>query len=170
MTLDAFTKLRDKQLLQMYSDLMEELRSRELVRSGNNPVGDYAEKVIAGRLRLTRVRGSNRGFDAKDGQRNRYQIKARRITLHNASRQLGVIRNLQAKEFDYLLAGIFDKSFTLKELWQIPHAIIGDYAKPSKHQNGYILHLRGPLLHARGVRSLLGHAPRGASREQRMVR
>ncbi len=129
--------------------------SRGLVRSSNNPIADYAEKVIAERLQLTLVQGSTRGFDAQDGRGRRYQIKARRLTRHNASRQLGVIRNLRSKDFDYLLAGLFDESFTLKELWQIPHAIIQTHAKHSAHQHGHILHLRGPLLQARGVRSLL---------------
>jgi hypothetical protein len=33
------------ELLQLYCDLMEELRERQLVRTNNNPVADYAEKV-----------------------------------------------------------------------------------------------------------------------------
>ena len=94
-------RILDKQtLLRLYSELMEELRSRELIRSSNNPVADYAEKVAVGRLRLIRASKEERGYDALDKQKRRYQIKGRRITRHNKSRQLGVIRNLDEKLFD----------------------------------------------------------------------
>ncbi len=145
----------DSQLLQLYAAVMEELRERGVVRSSNNPVSDYAEKIIAARLNLTLVRGSNRGFDAQDSNGTRYQIKARRNTRHNRSRQLGVIRDLDSKDFDYLLAGIFDESFNLKELWKIPHERIKVHARYGKHQNGHILHLRGAVLKDHLVSSLL---------------
>lgn len=40
--------INEQDLLKLYSDLMEELRNRELIRSSNNPVADYAEKVAEG--------------------------------------------------------------------------------------------------------------------------
>jgi len=46
--------LEDKELLELYGKLMEELRRRKLVRSSNNPVSDYAERVLMHKHRLTR--------------------------------------------------------------------------------------------------------------------
>jgi len=93
----------DKKLLRIYNDLMEKLRERKLVRSSNNPVSDYAEKIVKDRMNLILQRGSNKGYDAIDeATGKKYQIKSRRLTKHNKSRQLGVIRNLDQRLFDYI--------------------------------------------------------------------
>lgn len=147
-------KHTDKDLLKLYAQIMEELRLRKVVRSGNNPVADYAEKISAKYLGLKLENNSNLGFDAvKRGVK--YQIKSRRITPRNKSRQLGVIRNLKKKHFDYLLAVIFDENFVLKELWKIPHAKIAKYSKYRAHQNGHILVLRGKILKDKSISNLV---------------
>ena len=142
-----FRNLSDKELLQLYSDLMVELRQRKLLRSSNNPVSDYAEKVISEMMLLTLEKGSNKGYDAIDEKTGtRYQIKARRLTKQNKSRQLGVIRNLDQNLFDYLIAVIFNESFSPQEIWKIPRNIIPKYSYFSPHQNGRILVLAGKIL------------------------
>ena len=50
--LDA-KNLEEKELLELYGKLMEELRRRKLVRSSNNPVSDYAEKIVCEKLGLS---------------------------------------------------------------------------------------------------------------------
>jgi hypothetical protein len=137
----------NRDLLQLYSKLMEELRERKLIRSSNNPVSDYAEKIVCERFSLSIQGKSSKGFDAIDKSSGmKYQIKARRVTSHNKSRQLGVIRNLDQKLFDYLIAVIFDESFKPIEIWRIPQQAIPKYARYSQHQNGYILILAGKVL------------------------
>ena len=139
--------LKDKDLLRLYNDLMEELRERQLVRSSNNPVSDYAEKIVADLMSLTLQRGSNKGYDVLDEKTGlRYQIKGRRLTKHNSSKQLGVIRNLDQSLFDYLIAVIFNNYCEPVEIWQIPREIIPKYSKYSEHQNGHILLVQGDLL------------------------
>ena len=113
--------MNEQSLLNLYSDLMEELRNRELIRSSNNPVADYAEIIAVESLDLSRADKEARGYDAIDEDNDiKYQIKGRRITRHNKSRQLGVIRNIEEKLFDYLLAVIFNEDFTVSEIWKIP--------------------------------------------------
>lgn len=148
-------KHTEKDLLKLYAKIMEELRSRGVVRSGNNPVADYGEKVVSELLNLKLQNSSNRGFDAIDKAGCKYQIKARRITPRNPSRQLGVIRNLNSQDFDYLFAAIFDRDFNLAELWKIPHGCIKTYAKHSKHQNGHVIILRGAILKDKRVKNLI---------------
>ena len=58
--------LADEELLHLYGRLMEELRQRELVRSSNNPVSDYAEKIVCERLKLSLMGKSRKGYDAID--------------------------------------------------------------------------------------------------------
>ena len=148
--------LEDKELLQLYGRLMEELRQRELIRSSNNPVSDYAEKVVSEKLGLSLRGKSSKGYDAIDEKSGtKYQIKARRLTRHNKSRQLGVIRNLDQKLFDFLIAVIFDESFEPIEIWRIPRETIPKYARFSPHQNGHILVLTGEVLDDETVTRLL---------------
>lgn len=145
-------KLEDKKLLQLYGTLMEELRKRKLVRSSNNPVSDYAEKIVCEKLKLSLTGKSSKGYDAIDENTGiKYQIKARRLTSHNRSRQLGVIRNLDQKLFDYLIAVIFNESFEPVEIWEIPLETIPKYARYSEHQNGHILVLTGKVLEDKTV-------------------
>ena len=144
--------LNDKELLQFYARLMEELRDRKLIRSSNNPVSDYAEKIVCEKLKLSLAGKSSKGYDAIDENTGtKYQIKARRLTSHNRSRQLGVIRNLGQNPFDYLIAVIFNESFEPIEIWQIPLETIRKYARYSKHQNGHILVLTGNVLQDKTV-------------------
>jgi hypothetical protein len=144
--------LNSEVLLQLYGKLMEELRRRKLVRSSNNPVSDYAEKIVCEKLKLSLAGKSSKGYDAIDENTGiKYQIKARRLTSHNRSRQLGVIRNLDQNPFDYLIAVIFNESFEPIEIWQIPLGTIPKYARYSKHQNGHILVLTGDVLQDKTV-------------------
>ena len=146
----------DKHLLRLYCDLMEELRQRNIVRSGNNPVSDYGEKIVAERMNLKLSAGSNKGYDAIDEKTGvKYQIKSRRLTKHNGSKQLGVIRNLDQKLFDYLVAVIFNEFLMPQEIWQMPIDIIPKYSKFSQHQNGHILILAGDILQDKNIKKLL---------------
>jgi len=139
--------LEDEELLHLYARLMEELRQRKLIRSSNNPVSDYAEKIVCEKLNLSLQAKSSKGYDAIDENSGaRYQIKARRLTRHNMSRQLGVIRNLDQRLFDHLIAVIFDESFKPTEIWKMPRETIPKYARYSEHQNGHILVLTGEVL------------------------
>ena len=142
-----------QELLQLYSHLMEELRERDIIRSSNNPVADYAEKVAVKRLGLVRVSKEERGYDAIDKEgKKKYQIKGRRITKHNSSRQLGVIRNLDEKLFHYLIAVLFNEDFTVKEIWKIPYLFIKKNSRYSEHQNGHIFIADSDQLsHGKGV-------------------
>lgn len=140
-------KISDIKLLGLYDDIMEELRDRELIRTSNNPVADYGEHIVAKKLRLKLMPSSYKSADAVDEKTGiKYQIKSRRITIHNSSRQLGVIRNLEKSDFSYLIAIFFDNKFNILNMYKIPKSIIKKYSRFSKHQNGYILIMRGHIL------------------------
>ena len=137
--------MTDEDLLTLYAELMEHLRDRGLIRSSNNPVADYAERVAVERMKLKRAGKEERGFDATDRGRNKYQVKGRRLTRHNQSRQLGVIRNLDEHLFDYLVAVIFGEHFEVLEIWSVPYNFVREHARWSKQQNGHILQARQEL-------------------------
>ncbi len=135
-------------LLILQGAAIDELKTRGVVRTKNNPVGDYAEWLVASALNLTLAKNSAVGYDAVSRSEpvRRYQIKARRVTASNPSRQLGVIRNLELKDFDDLIAVIFNDLYEVNEAFLIPHAVISEYSSFRKHVNGHILHIRGNLL------------------------
>jgi hypothetical protein len=143
MNLSKFTAI---ELLQLNSSILVQLKKLEIIRTSNNPVADYAEWLIARSYNLELMPNSFSSYDAIDPSTNkRYQIKSRRFNEHNRSYQLGVIRGLAAKKFDFLAAIIFNEDYTIKEAYMIPHHIIEKYSRFSKLQNGHILVLRGIL-------------------------
>jgi hypothetical protein len=133
-------------LLQSFAAILDELRQRGVVRSRNNPIADYAEWLVAKQLGLQLTGNSNRGYDAISPQDTKYQIKGRRLSIPKSSRQLSVIRNLGGREFDYLIAVLFDHNFGVMEAYKIPHGVIEKHARYSQHVNGHLLRLKGDIL------------------------
>ena len=142
MTNENLASLTISELLQAHSSVLDELKRRGVVRSKNNPTGDYAEWLAATRLGLKLETNSAKGFDATDPQGLRYQIKGRRVTPDNPSTQLGVIRSLREKDFDFLLAVPFAADWRVLRAASIPHRTVEHLAAFRKHQNGHIMHLR----------------------------
>ncbi len=165
MTEFSLKTLTTSQLFCCFADMLDELKARKVIRTRNNPVADYAEWLVAQKLGVLLEHNSKRGYDAVDNKNHIcYQIKSRRLDLTNKSRQLSTIRNLKNAEFDYLIGILFNRDFTLKEAYKIPHGVIEAYKIPhgiiekhsrySKHVNGYIVSLRGDILTAPGVENI----------------
>jgi len=89
--MNKYKKIDTVSLLRHYADLMEELKDRNVIRTFNNPVADYAEWLVAQKLGLKLETNSKTGYDAKDSNNVRFQIKCRRLLPSNKSRQLGVV-------------------------------------------------------------------------------
>ena len=142
------------ELLRCFANILDELKERKVVRTRNNPVADYAEWLVTQQLGLSLERSSKRGYDAIDQNGKRYQIKSRRLDPTNESKLLSVIRNLDTNEFDYLVGVLFNRDFTVKEAYKIPHGVIREHARFSEHVNGHLLHLQGEVLTARGVENI----------------
>lgn len=134
------------ELLKLHSAVLQELQQRGVLRTRNNFVGDYTEWLVADRLNLQLCPNSMKGYDATDADGLRYQIKGRRTSAINKSRQLGVIRDLDTQPFDILVAVIFDENWAVTSAFSIPYQAVKDLSKFSAHQNGYLLHARRSLL------------------------
>ncbi|EJM9696711.1 hypothetical protein NPC13_004357, partial [Escherichia coli] len=97
-------------------------------------------------LGMTLLSNSSAGADAIDTDGKKVQIKARRVTSDNPSRQLSALRNYEAVDFDYLIAVIFDETYNILDAYKIPHEVIRDYARHSDHVNAHIVNLKGAIL------------------------
>ncbi|WP_080571184.1 DUF6998 domain-containing protein [Stutzerimonas stutzeri] len=134
------------ELLKLHAAAIDELKNRGVLRTKNNPVGDYAEWLVSSAFNLTLAKNSAAGHDAESSDGKKIQIKSRRITAGNRSRQLGVIRNLDKNDFDELIVVIFNEAYEPIEAYLIPHAVISEYSSYRTHVNGHILHMRGAIL------------------------
>jgi hypothetical protein len=112
------------EVLELHVDVLAELRRREIVRSANNPVGDYGEALFARAFGWTLLGNSTADADAIDSDAAKYQIKCRRLVTPNGSRQLGFIRRLPERPFDYLAAVLLDERFKVLRAAIIPYQFV----------------------------------------------
>jgi len=139
-------------LLKIYSEILKELRRRNLIRSTNNPVADIAETLVALALKLELVEASTAGYDAISKSNGlRYEIKSRRITSENKSRQLSFIRELDKEHFDFLVGVLFGEDFQILKACIIPRSTVQKLAKYVKHVNGWRLMLADSIWNEVGV-------------------
>lgn len=151
-------------LLSMHGHILDELRDRKITRSSNNPGGDYAEYLFAQTFDWRLTSNSNAGWDAT-GNGFRYQIKCRRMTRYNKSRQLSAIRKLELKQFDYLAAVIFNEDYSVHRAAIIPRARIKEpHVRFSKHVNGWLLRLADNIWTLNGVTDVTEKLKRVAAR------
>ncbi len=131
-------------LLLLHSKIGDELRGRGLVRSSNNPVGDIAEYLFCAAYGWTQATSSKAGYDAIDQLGLRYQIKSRRLTAGNTSRQMGALRNLTSQPFDMLAAVLFTSDFQVMRAALIPISVVAAHSKYGIHANAhrFMLHDR----------------------------
>jgi hypothetical protein len=126
-----------RELLTLHAEIMEELRRREVVRTSNSPVGDYAELLFSTAFGWALEGSSAAGHDATDSEGRRYQIKSRRLTSHNESRQLSFLRRLPEKKFDYLAAVLFDARYRVKRAIILPHEGLEARCTFNAHSNAW---------------------------------
>jgi len=134
--------LTPPELLAMHAAVSEELRRRGVTRSSNNPVGDLAEHLFCRAFGWRQAPNSMRDADATDVAGFRYQIKGRRLTVHNNSRQLGALRDLPDQGFDFLAAVLFQEDYQVLKAALIPHARVVELAKRVERTNSWRFLLR----------------------------
>lgn len=143
--------LSTRDLLTLHGQVMRALRAQGILRSANNPLADYAEWLCERALRVSLVKKSTRGYDAIDAAGYKYEIKARRVTPENSSRQLSAIRGLEHSHFDFLVGVLFDTNFNVMRGALIPRPVVVRLARPAKHTNSMRFILRDSVWGEPGV-------------------
>lgn len=139
------------ELLALYAHIGENLRSRDIVRSANNPTGDLAEYLFCTAFGWEQAPNSERGFDATGEDGTRYQIKGRRVHRRNKSRQLSAIRNLSSRPFDVLAGVIFDDDFRITRAALVPFDVVENRVTYVAHTNSSKFMLRDEVWEDDGV-------------------
>lgn len=148
------TSLTAWELLALHAQIGEELRARGITRSANNPTGDLAEYLFCKAFDWAQAPNSKANLDAVASDGVRYQIKGRRLTQHNGSRQLSAIRNLDGDNFDVLAGVLFGEDYRILRAALIPRSFVVDRATFVEYTNSHIFHLRDDVWDASGVRDV----------------
>ena len=144
----------NRELLKLYTELMTELRSQGIVRTSNGPGADVAEGLVAKALSLTLNAASTAGYDGIDPNGRKIEVKCRRLTRHNDSRQLSAIRNLESAHFDLLAGVLFNEDFSVMKAALIPFQVVKDQSVFVKHTNGWKFVLRDSIWALPGVEDI----------------
>lgn len=161
-SLEAIRSATVRELLIMHASIMSELRSRAIIRTSNAPLGDYAELLFANAFSWDLESNSSSGHDAIDISGIRYQVKARRLTSYNKSRQLSAIRRLPDTTFDVLAAALFNEDYTVRRAALIPHSVVVTLAKRREHTNSWLFLLHDRVWEIDGVRDVTQQLIRAA--------
>jgi hypothetical protein len=133
---------------------MDELRVRGVIRSSNNPTGDLAEYLFCKAFGWTQAGNSNPNLDAIGSDGTRYQIKGRRLTQHNGSRQLSAIRDLDGRNFDVLAGVLFSKDYSVQRAALIPYPVVSSRCAFVSRTNSHKFFLREDVWEAPGVQDV----------------
>jgi hypothetical protein len=133
------------QLLELQSSVLDELCARNVLRSRNNPTGDYAEWLVSERLGLKLVQKSSKGYDAVDTEGRKFQIKGRRAGSALKAPLLGTIRDYESGAFDFLIAVVFDLDWSVRCAAKIAHSDLKEFLTFRKHVNGHNMRLNSTM-------------------------
>ena len=147
------SEMSELELLQTRGAVIDELRRRGVVRTANNPIGDYTEWLVCNRLGLE-IQGNNQAaFDAADPQSgDRYQIKGRRASGNTV--QFSSIRNLENHGFDFVVAVVFAEDYSIRFAFRIAYAAIPNLARYQAHTNAHIPRLTERAVEQDGVEDI----------------
>jgi len=148
------SNLRPSELLALHVNVADELRTRGITRSSNNPTGDLAEYLCCKAFGWNQTGNSNRSIDAVDSRGLRYQIKGRRMTRYNDSRQLSAIRNMDGAHFDFLVGVLFNEDYSIMRGAMIPYSVALERSSFVKYTNSHKFMLRDDVWAATGVRDI----------------
>jgi hypothetical protein len=139
-------RLTIAELLSLSRRSLQELRRRGVVRTGNAPIGDYAELLV---MRATGADGleepSNPSWDVTTPTGEKLQVKARIVLdpKNAGQRQLSPFRSFT---FDAAVVVLFDDACTVWKAMYVPREVVEENARYSEHVRGHILYARDDLL------------------------
>lgn len=147
------SEMSELELLQTRGAVIAELRRRGVVKTENNPIGDYTEWLVCNRLELQVQGNSQAAFDAVDPQDDtRYQIKGRRASGNSV--QFSAIRNLENHEFDFVVAVVFNEDYSIRFAFRIAYAAVKQLARYQEHTNSHLLILTERAVELDGVEDI----------------
>lgn len=146
---DDLRRLTGRQLLQLYSGILDELVSREVIRSRNAPLGDLAEWLVARAYDGQLAPPSAKSWDVEAHGR-RLQVKARLIAEGDRrSHSYSVFRSY---DFDECIFLIFDAhTYDVVQAVEISRASVETLAQETAWVKGFRIGTKVNLLDVPGA-------------------
>lgn len=123
-----FAKKTDAQMVALYGETLGELHDRQIIRSGNNPIADMAETVIADYFGVEPEPPNRKAYDVETKDGKKIQVKALRRTKPTR-KGLSALRSL---DFDYVAVVVFEIDMRLVEAVMVPVEAVRDHMGWSK--------------------------------------
>ena len=148
------TALTVPKLLLLHTQIGDELRKRGVTRTANNPTGDLSEYLFCKAFGWRQAGNSHANVDAIASDGTRYQVKGRRMTRFNNSRQLSAIRDLQGGHFDFIAGVLYNEDYTVMRAALIPHSVALERPKFVERTNSHKFLLQDDVWNAPGVQDV----------------
>lgn len=120
--------LSDRQVIALYGQVMGELMRRGVVHSGNNPIADMAERIVADYYGVDPAPPNEKSYDVQTRDGTRIQVKALRKT-RPGNTGLSPLRTL---DFDLVAIVIFELDMQLREVFLVSLDAVKDHVRWSK--------------------------------------
>lgn len=137
------------QLLGTYARVLAELRSRQVVRTNNAPVGDYAELLVAHALDGTLARSvSEKSYDLTCEEFGKVQVKGRAVDVP-ASASQSQTSPFRSWDFDHAaLVMVRLSDYSVHRAVVVPVGLAREQATWKSTIGAHVVHMRPPLIDA----------------------
>ena len=144
--------MTDRELLELSTACVEELRERGVVRTGNAPLDDYAEWLAAKAFSGELAPNAERSFDLTTGAGVRVQVKSRRVSNPPRPGQLQT-STFRSWGFDQALLMLVDeRTYEVRRASLIPQPVVEELSRYVAHVNGSNAYMTEDLMgHAEAV-------------------
>lgn len=119
----SLAPLDDAELVRLFGRVMRELKDRDIVRSGNNPIADIAERLVAAHYSGEVAAPNEPSYDVIAADGRRLQVKALRRTRGSRSN----LSALRSHRFDALVAVVFEEDLEVEGAYEIPLTVVEEY-------------------------------------------
>lgn len=137
----AFADRPTPELLSHYAQILAELRVRGVVRTGNAPLGDYAEHMALSVYGGSLAQNSAKSYDLTTDEGRTIQVKARTVSASTSpSAVFSVFRSF---DFDVATLLVFDsRTYSLKWAREMSPGQVKEASRWSAHVRGHLLPIR----------------------------
>ncbi len=138
-----FENLSDEELISLYPKLLDELKSRNIIRT-NNLIGDLGERLAidfykntTGLPNLLDADPGTKHIDAISVNGERYAIKSTSTNLTGNFSSLSLDDN--EKKFEFLIIVLFDKNYNLTNIYEITWDDFVEFRSIKKPENKWVI-------------------------------
>ena len=134
--------LSNRELLDAWTQSLDVLHERGIIRTYNSPIGDIAEEMVARFYGGVRGTFAQAAWDVVVGDQL-LQVKACRRSTPTTQIGFSPIRHREG--YTALILVVFSAHMRVAEAWRVPRETVNEMAKFNEHVNGLKLGLTAKL-------------------------